>query len=410
MTSIFNSLGSNYDGQFVWQAVSQLWSRDKHALPSLTELLEKKNDGKAFLFYKGRDAIEFAARVLNLSQEEILFTQAFTCHAIEEAAQRAQAAVQFVDLAEGELNPSVDLLERSKTATQRKVPKALLIQHTLGIPAEIRKIAEWCHQNNVVLIEDLAQALGGRDDQGQKFGSVSDIVIYSFGRDKIIDAVSGGAVVFKRQEDIDAAIKLYDSVEEKLPGMVVVRDMVYPLLTAIIRQTLSVGIGKIIFKLAKITGWLTSPIASPTKVMTKMAPAYAHLALLQWKNIDHQLAHRKKIAEVYDQEFASSGSTWRKVVQSQKVAQGSNLRYSLWVEHPDAVTKLLTQQQIYITDRWYRKPVDFGSLNKKTSYLSGSCPTAEELAKHIINLPTHLHILAADARRIASAIKNTKES
>src|SRR5258708_9097790 len=94
----------------------------------------------AFLFYKGRDAIEFALRVLEIGKEDVVLTQAFTCHAIEEAIVRAGTVPTFVDLAEGEMNPSVQTIQNAVKEKKIDIPKALIIQHTLGVPANIKEV------------------------------------------------------------------------------------------------------------------------------------------------------------------------------------------------------------------------------------------------------------------------------
>jgi dTDP-4-amino-4,6-dideoxygalactose transaminase len=380
---IFNSLGSNYSFAFAWDAFRQLWSAQRKDLSELSGSLEDQFGGKVFLFYKGRDAIEFSVRVLEEGKKKVL-TQAFTCHAIEEAITRAGAETSYVDLEKDGLN-------------------------TLGVPADIEKIKRYCSEENITLIEDLAQAFGGSDLKGQRLGTSADVVIFSFGRDKIIDAVSGGAVIFKRSKDIQKATELYKDVAPHLPVGVLQKDMTYPLLTWTIRQTHQWGIGKIIFKLAKAVGWLTSPIAAPTTTMTKLSPTYAHLAVRQLKTVDAQLSHRRKIAEYYHQAFQEKNSFYKTLITEDQIKKSSNIRYSLRVEQPDTLTKKLTHQGIFITDRWYRKPVDYGSLDKTTSYLSGSCPNAEILSQHIINLPTHYGIRQADAQRIITAIKENQD-
>jgi len=57
-----------------------------------------------------------------------------------------------------------------------------------------------------------------------------------------------------------------------------------------------------------------------------------------------------------------------------------------------------------LADRWYRAPVDSGSLARPTVYQTGSCPNAEAVAKKIVNLPTHINVEIKDAQRICRLI------
>lgn len=385
---IFNSLGSNYSFGFAMLAFAQIFGADKNALTTLRQKLADKFQGDVTLVYKGRDAIEFALGELGIGGSDQVLTQAFTCHAIEEAIIRTGAEPTYVDLGKNELNPTLETLN----AALKKSPnvRAVLIQHTLGYPAHIKQIRDWCDKHKIYLIEDLAQAFGAKDEDGVEVGTYADVVICSFGRDKIIDAVAGGATIVKVPTRQQTKITKY-------PGMgIVLRDMIYPILTWKIRAFHQVVIGKVLFQIAKKVHLLTSPIESQTSEMTLLPAAYAVLALKQLHELDQQLEHRRKIASIYQHKLHAV---------TQEISNPVHMRYPFSVEKPDEITKSLQQKQIYITDRWYRKAVDFGSLNKKTVYQNGSCPNAEKLVAHIINLPTHRGITPADAERILCYIK-----
>jgi dTDP-4-amino-4,6-dideoxygalactose transaminase len=396
---IFNSLGSNYSFGFSVAALWQIFFSRTAALEDLKKNLNEKFTGESFLFYKGRDAIEFALRAIGIGCDDSVLTQAFTCQAIEEAIGRAGATTIFCDLEKNQLNPSVETLEAVYTiASQSTKPKALIIQHTLGVPANISEISSWCREHNLLLIEDLAQSFGFSDERGQKLGSYADIVICSFGRDKVIDAVSGGAVIFKKKM-LSRMKEKSPTFSERVSWFVICRDMYYPTLTRKIRQTHAYGVGKILFRVAKMTGFLTSPIESPTHAMARMPAAYAALALRQMREFSQQLKQRKRITKIYQEELG------KLALPQPRVKTDVVLRFPILVKDPTELGKRLIRQRIFLTDRWYRKAVDFGSLKKKTSYVHGSCPNAEYLADHIFNLPTHRGIRESDARRIIRELK-----
>ena len=68
-----------------------------------------------------------------------------------------------------------------------------MIQHTFGLPANINKISAICKEHGLTLIEDCAHCLGAEYNR-QKLGTFGKASFFSFGRDKIISSVSGGAV------------------------------------------------------------------------------------------------------------------------------------------------------------------------------------------------------------------------
>ena len=362
---------------------------------TLREELERRFGGEVHLLYKGRDAIQCALEAFNIGKGDEVFTQAFTCYAVEEAILRTGATPVFVDIERGGLNLSVESL---KTACERaKTPKAVIVQNALGIPADIRKIREWCDKNKLVLVEDLAQSIGAVSNEGKPLGSYGDVVVLSFGRDKVVDAVSGGAVIFR--EKVNRNLKL----SGKVSLGTVIRDMVYPILTWKIRKTHKILLGKIILRLFRDVGLMTSAVSSPTKTAAPMPAPHAWLAAFQLRKLNKELEHRRKISKIYINRLSDKANI---LTNGQVAERGANLRVPLRVEDPGDLVKYLAEKGIYLADRWYRSPVDCGDLSVESVYKQGSCSNAEKLSKEIVNLPTHIDVKKGDALRIARAIND----
>lgn len=417
MSLIFNSLGSNYSFKFVKLALKQLvwWGDAASAQRRLHRQLRQRFErNNSYLTYKGRDAIELALKGLGIQTGDAVITQAFSCHAIEQAILRAGAEVVFVDLDPATFNPSLKLLQK-KVRSQPNV-KAIIIQHTLGQPADISSIAEWCQAQKIWLIEDLAQAIGGSDPQTHRqLGSFGDATVLSFGRDKIVDAVSGGAVLFLDKHYKKARQNLAQVVFERVPWWVQMRDLLYPSVTWKVRNTYRWQLGKLIHRFAKLVKLEVSPVGSP---LTKAAPLparYAELVLFQLSQLEQQVTHRRAIARLYHEQLGQNLPNWTingeaspisQVTQESTLENATHQRYLLAVSEPDNLIKFVQQKGIYISDRWYRQPVDAGSLPFSSSYVAGSCPVAERLATMMVNLPTHRFINLQDVATITEAVKD----
>ena len=63
----------------------------------------------------------------------------------------------------------------------------------------MRPLAEWCAARNILLIEDLAQALSARLPDGTAAGSVGDLAVYSFNPTKILECGGGALLIRSRQ-------------------------------------------------------------------------------------------------------------------------------------------------------------------------------------------------------------------
>src|SRR3989344_5571860 len=210
--NIFNSLGSNYYARYVLKALFSVGSRKD--IKDLRNLHEEKYHGKAILFYKGREALTFALKILNLPKKSEVAINGFTCVAVFNAIRYAGFEALCLDLDEtGGLNFTAKTLENSLKSN--KNIKVVIVQNTLGYPCDIEKIEKLCRKHKLILIEDLAHCVGTVYEDGRETGTVGDLVVLSFSQDKIIDAVSGGALIVRNKKL--ANLKLPDSTTAPTP-------------------------------------------------------------------------------------------------------------------------------------------------------------------------------------------------
>jgi dTDP-4-amino-4,6-dideoxygalactose transaminase len=254
-TAVFHSLGSNYSRELIDRVqpfISHPMARHHSFEKDLIERLAHHFDGRVLLTYKGRDAIELALRPLvDQRTQQAVITQGLACHAIEEGILRAGMIPVYADLEEGTLGPSaqtiVQAYERAKN--QGLQVTAVFLQHTLGYANPVSKISRFCEERGLVLIADLAQSFGAKDDQDIELGFRADVVICSFGRDKVIDAVSGGAVIFRPSFWEHISGEPQGWIEQLTPILQpptssVFKEMLYPSLTRLIREQHGSGLGE----------------------------------------------------------------------------------------------------------------------------------------------------------------------
>jgi dTDP-4-amino-4,6-dideoxygalactose transaminase len=92
---------------------------------------------------------------------------------------------------------------------------AVLAVHLYGHPAAMAELVEICAEHEVLLIEDVAQALGGVDGEGNLFGALGDLTILSFGHTKIINVGGGGALLTDSDEMASQIRTLNNQLPEK---------------------------------------------------------------------------------------------------------------------------------------------------------------------------------------------------
>lgn len=394
------SLGAHYSPQFVKTSMKLFWRAAlgwpmKKVSGDVKRLLEEKFGGETFLVYKGRDAIEVALRAYGLTDpQNPILTQAFTCFAIEEAIVRAGSRPAYVDVGVKQLNLTVQTLQAAYK--QHPSAKAVIVQHSLGHPADIKAIQAWCQKHNLLLIEDVAQSFGATAG-GKLLGTFGDVVIASFGRDKVVDAISGGAVIFRTPPTHPLPSLTLP------PTSAVLKDLAYPFFTWLIRGTYDKVLGKILHRVFTVLGLMTNPTYSPTKTFHRMPESIATLTLLQLAELPQTHKHRHRIAEIYLQQLRDTPLTF--FTRKEHLSDGSLLRVAAATSNPDTVLAFLKNHNIHLTDRWYRVPVDSGRLHQSSQYQANSCPNAQERAATILNLPTHPKISVNEAHFIAETLK-----
>ena len=106
--------------------------------------------------------------------------------------------------AEVNQNYNLDISDVEKRITAKT--KAILLVHQIGMPGDIDAFQELCSRYKLKLIEDAACAAGSAY-KGQKIGSHSELVCFSFHPRKIISTGDGGMITTNR-EDYYTRLKL----------------------------------------------------------------------------------------------------------------------------------------------------------------------------------------------------------
>jgi dTDP-4-amino-4,6-dideoxygalactose transaminase len=95
---------------------------------------------------------------------------------------------------------NIDIEDVKKKITSKT--KAILIVHQIGMPADIDEFTSLCKENNLILIEDAACAIGS-SYKGRKIGAHSDLVCFSFHPRKVISTGDGGMIATSKIEFAD---------------------------------------------------------------------------------------------------------------------------------------------------------------------------------------------------------------
>lgn len=155
----------------------------------------------------GTAAIHLALIILGVRQDDEVICSSFTFSGTCNPIIYQKAKPVFVDSELQTWNMDPELLEESildRINKTGKKPKAIIVVHLYGMPAQIDKIMEVSRRYEIPVIEDAAEALGS-SFKGQNLGTFGDLSILSFNGNKIITTSGGGALLSNNNNWIQKA-------------------------------------------------------------------------------------------------------------------------------------------------------------------------------------------------------------
>ena len=144
----------------------------------------------------GYSALVMSLKLACIQAGDDVLIPSFTMAAVVNAVLTVGANPIFVDCEKGKLNPSPDDYKKRLTGTS----SGLITTHTYGIPADCLALQTFCKANNLIFIEDIAQAIG-TDYNNQLVGTFGDFACASLYMNKTITSGDGGFVLSTRRDD-----------------------------------------------------------------------------------------------------------------------------------------------------------------------------------------------------------------
>ena len=145
----------------------------------------------------GTAALHLAMILAGVKRGDAVFCQSLTFSASANPVVYCGAKPVFIDSERETWNMDPAALRHAFELYG--VPKAVVAVHLYGNPAKLDEITAICHEHNVPLIEDAAEALGSTYN-GQKCGTFGDFGALSFNGNKIITTSGGGMLLCQTGE------------------------------------------------------------------------------------------------------------------------------------------------------------------------------------------------------------------
>jgi len=398
------SLSPNTEADDVWRALSVAvspwkWFQNTDLHKVQQWFRNYFNCSHVALFNSGRSALLAILQAFDIGKGDEVIVQAFTCVAVPNSVLWSKATPVYADI---DASYNLDVVDVEKKITRKT--KAIIAQHTFGIPADMHGLQVLAKKHNILLIEDCAHALGGKY-QGKKLGTLGDAAFFSFGRDKAVSSVWGGAaVIHASHEPAFAHLRRYHASLRFPRGSWTLQQVFHPIAFSVIIPLYGSGIGRVLLVLLQKLHALSVPVyreeklgKRPADFPAKYPNALAVLLLGQLNKLDRYVKQRQKISNMYTERLSRP-----EAVLPPEIPGASLLRYPVLLPEPERILADARKRGILLGN-WYHNVIDpMGTDFRAVGYVPGSCPQAEQAAKTIINLPTL--IPSRDAERIISLL------
>lgn len=159
-------------------------------------------DRQVVALSSGTAAVHLALIACGVQPGDEVLVQSFTFCASTNPITYLGATPVLIDSERETWNMDPDLLEKAVIdridKTGRK-PKAIVVVHLYGMPAQLDRIMAIADKYDIPLIEDAAEGFGSRFD-GQACGTFGKFGILSFNGNKMITTSGGGALIVPDNE------------------------------------------------------------------------------------------------------------------------------------------------------------------------------------------------------------------
>jgi perosamine synthetase len=354
----------------------------------------------AYSFAAGRVGLYGTLQALGIGPGDDVLLHVPSHIVVANAVRYAGARPVYVDCTLENYNMDLDEAERKVTHRTR----AIILQHTFGIPVDMDAALALARRHKLEVIEDCVHALGSTY-RGRPVGSFGRAAVFSTEETKTISTTMGGMVV---TDDPDLAIRVQTFQAKcswsssSLAAGYLVKLILYHLYTQphmhrYIRD-IYVLCGRQ-HPLPKATSLDELRGMRPLAYEQRMSNGQAAIGLQQLKQLSTNVAHRRAIAVAYRTRLSEMGFN---AVQVPPQADPVYVRYPVWVEDRATVMRVATRD-VTLGD-WFTSVLEEAVSPASGGYEMGSCPRAEEAARHLVNLPTHPRVTLRDVSTIVSTL------
>jgi len=367
---------------------------------------------KVYTFWKGRVALYAILKALDIGPGDRVLLPGYTCMVVPSAVMFAGAQPLYADVEAASYNVTLGTLEAALQKCPPPRPKAVIIQHTYGIPVEAAPIIEWARSEGMPVIEDCAHVKGS-SYHGAPCGSLGDAAFFSSQWNKPISTGLGGWAVANNPAIADNLRQVRKSFLAPNVGEIIrLRLQVYAH-AALFRPRLFWPLMNLYRRLSEwgITIGSSCPkelsLAEPSRYGKTMSAFQEGLLHRGQTRADANIKQRRRLTVIYQQELAAANFSLPLIPPNSTVTY---VRYPVRVKNKDALLSVAQRESMEMGD-WFVSPLHpLTDSWEQLAYEKGSCPMAEELCRTTVNLPTHSKVTTSEARKLLATVTTVGES
>ena len=360
--------------------------------------------GRGFAFWKGRVALFAALKAIGIGHGDEVILPGYTCVMDVNPIKCLGAKPVYVDIEPATFNMDVALLEEKVTPRT----KVIIAQHTYGYPCQMDRIMEVAAAHGIDVVEDCCLALGSTY-RGRLCGTFGKASYFSFQWNKPYTSGLGGMVVTS-DDALAAQTKQLASRELCRPKssevamlwaqLVVYRLLVFPRTTALAQRVF-----RYLTKKGAVVGSSSTREYAPTMAtdfFKGMSAVQARAGLRQLGKLEQNLAHRRQMAQLYDDLLERAG--WLPRQYERDVMDPVMVRYPVRITEKDRAVAESAKAGIELGS-WFECPLHPIETPLATyDYHDGMCPQAEKASREVVNLPVHPRVSESTVRKTVQFI------
>lgn len=311
----------------------------------------------------GTSALHLALQVLGVKRGDFVLTSTFTFVASVNPIKYLGAIPILIESEKATWNMNPQFLEAGILwcLKQGKKPRAIVLVHLYGMPAQLDKICDIALKYDIPLIEDAAESLGSTY-KNQHLGTFGALGLHSFNGNKIITTSAGGALFSKNKLHIKNAAFLASQAKE----------------TKSYYHHKEVGYNY------------------------QMTTLQAAMGLGQFTQLDNYIALRRRNFDFYKKTLSPLGIQFQQELNADFYSNRwlSAILLDEKIINPEVLKNTLESENIESRFLW--KPMHTQPLYKDAKYFGDH--TSEKLFKKGLCLPSGSSLSEADLERITSII------